>query len=279
MSALRSGGLYANTHDLLSIGKSILSFKALSPVATREWLKPATFTSSIGTFVGRPWEIARSDNVTSDKRVVDFYTKAGNLYDYSSIIVLIPDYGIIMTLLTAGPDSGSFQTEAIITELIWNLLPAIEAAGKAEAQPIYPGTYQAGPDNNITASITLVLDDGPGLHVTNYTSQGHDLIAEYAQLTGSSIPEVRMYPTDLTASNKTSQQIAWRAVYNTIPETTAVDSLLFFAQGSCQTWSVEDLLSYGLVALDDFVFTLGPKGLKAESINARALRTVMQKVE
>ena len=45
-----------------------------------------------------------------------------------------------------------------------------------------------------------------------------------------------MYPTNLTASNETSQQTAWRAVYNTVPDTTDVDSLLFFAQGSCQTW-------------------------------------------
>ena len=118
-------------------------------------------------FVGRLWEIVRSDNATSDKHVVDLYTQAGNLYDYSSIIVLIPDYGIIMTLLTAGPDSGSFRTQAIITELIWNLRPAIEAAGKAEAQLTYPGTYQAEQVNNITASITLLIDDGPGLHVTD----------------------------------------------------------------------------------------------------------------
>ena len=279
MATCRSGGLYASTRDLLSIGKSVLNFEALSPVATRQWLKPATFTSSIGTFVGRPWEIARSDNVTSDKRVVDFYTKSGNLYDYSSIVVLIPDYGIVMTLASAGPDSGSFQIQAIVTQLVWALLPAIEAAGKAEAQPIFPGTYQAGPDNNVTASITVVIDDGPGLHVTNFTSQGHDMIAVYAQLTGSPIPEVRMYPTDLTASNSTSQQVAWRAVYNTIPDASAVDRQFFFAQGSCQTWSIEDVLSYGLTALDDFVFTLGPKGQKDESINARALRTVMQKMD
>ena len=275
-----SGGLYASTRDLLAFGRAILTYRALSALATRSWLKPKTFTSSLGVSVGAPWEIGRSDNVTSDGRVVDFYSKAGNLDDYNSILILIPDYDIVMSIAIAGPAGGQDVVYGIATQIIWNLLPAIEAAGKAEAKAAYAGTYEAGSSTNVTASIILAIDDGPGLLVTNYTSRGHDLIAEYAVLTNSpSPPEVRMYPTNLQSSNATSQQVAWRAVYNELPDSVDADKQLFFLQGSCQSWSSIDLLSYGLTALDDFVFTLGKEGKVARSVDARALRTTMVRVE
>src|SRR5436190_16420909 len=87
-----------------------------------------------------------------------------------------------------GPAGSSEVVYGVATQIIRNLLTAVEAARKAEAKAAYAGTYQAGTDANVTASITPTVDSGYGLHMTNYTSQGRDLIAEYAILAGSSSP-------------------------------------------------------------------------------------------
>jgi hypothetical protein len=59
----RTGGVWSSTHDLSTIGRSILS-------------SPASW--------------------------VDFYTKDGKLSAYASQLVLIPDYGVGFTVLAAG---------------------------------------------------------------------------------------------------------------------------------------------------------------------------------
>jgi hypothetical protein len=185
-----------------------------------------------------------------------------------------------MSIIMAGPAGSSELVYGIASQVIWNLTPCpLKQLGMLKRKPHTRGTYQAGSDANVTASITLAVDRAPELHVSNYTSQGHDLIAEYAILLGSSSPpEVRMYPTNLQTANATSQQVAWRAVYNTISDCIDADKQLFFLQDSCETWSYLNLLRYGLAALDDFVFTLGKGGKMAESVDARALRMTMVKV-
>ena len=71
--------MFSNTVDMLAFSEAILSNKLLSPIETRKWMKPISHTSSLGYSVGAPWEILRSNTLTKDRRVIDVYTKSGDL--------------------------------------------------------------------------------------------------------------------------------------------------------------------------------------------------------
>lgn len=266
--------MFSSARDLYTLGNAILSHQAgISASQTRAWLKPRTFTSSLGTFVGEVWEIARGTNLTGgDGHSVDFYTKGGNFPDYSQIIALVPDYDLVFVILSAGPDTSSGVVQVMLSQIVEALIPAIDAAAKTQAKEIYAGTYTA----TSNATITLSVDSGPGLLASNFSVNGIDVVEALGSLAGvdPGVTTLRLYPTDL----KAGKQTAWQGVYNYLApaETAAVDDLLFFQQGSCQSWSELALESYGLRALDQFVFTMGDNGTNVE-VDARAWRTVMSR--
>jgi hypothetical protein len=252
--------MYSNTKDMLSLGVGILQNRILSPVTTRKWMKPVTSTSSSGMLVGAPWEILRSDTVTKDQRTIEYYTKSGGLGSYNSIICLIPDYDIVVTILSGGGESSGDLVNVALSETIKAVLPAIEDASKAEAKLHFAGTFS---DSATNSSISLALDDGPGVAVTKWMVRGVDIIKNYASFNGFSgssgeqtdnIPiRVRISPTGLDFANLT----AWRAytTTGTPRDIRQADEALFWPQGSCVSWGTVDRLVYGFKAIDEFVFT------------------------
>ncbi|KAI1820681.1 beta-lactamase/transpeptidase-like protein [Xylaria intraflava] len=264
-----AGGFYSNTNDLLAFGRGILENRVLDAVTTRKWMKPGTSTSSPGLMVGGLWEILRSDTVTKDGRLIEYYTKSGNLGSYNNVVCLIPDYDLVITLLSGGDESSEDFVDFSLTDIITTLLPAVEDASKTQAEANFAGTYTDAASNS---SITLSLDDGPGVAVSNWTARGVDIIANYGAfnaLSGSVSPvpvRVRVYPTGLT----TGCEAAWRAVFNvgTVEQLAEGDAKRFWAKGSCQTWDTLDRLVYGFKSIDEFIF--GVEGGKANSIQLPA---------
>lgn len=126
------------------------------------------------------------------------------------------------------------------------LIPALKAANKAQAKEVYAGTYTAGID-----SITLAVDNEPGLFVTKFSVNG----VKFMGAAGPGRTTLRLYPAELTAGNQT----AWQGVYHTLPaaDVAGEDALLFIAHGSCQTWSGIALQSHRLRPVDQFIFTKG----------------------
>ncbi|KAF3905354.1 Beta-lactamase [Arthrobotrys entomopaga] len=261
------GGFYSSANDLLTFGRAILTNKLLSPVATRAWLKPKSHTSALGVSVGAPWEIGRSTSLTMDGRVVDVYSKNGGLGLYNSLFLMIPDYGLVLSLVMGG-ESSSLNIELVIaSQVLQAFVPAIEAAGKAEATRNFAGKYV---DKVSNSSIVLEIDDGPGLLVTNWTSLGKDVLQTYADIVAHSpggaptaqgaaaYLTIRLYPTSLQTNSVTS----WRAVYDSAdPETVKAQSAyLFIIQGLCETWSSLDNVVYGLRGLDNFLFDTNANG-------------------
>ncbi|KAK4942842.1 hypothetical protein LTR10_017418 [Elasticomyces elasticus] len=266
-----SGAISASNNDLLSFGTALLSAQLLSPEATRAWMKPKTFTPASGVSVGEVWEIARGPNLTSDVRTIDFYTKTGNLVDYTAVIALVPDYDLAFAINIAGPDSSLTAVQILLSAVATALVPAVDDVGKATAALQYSGTYVAANDS----SISLAVDDG-GLFVSQFTANGADVLVGYAALedadTGNT--SIRLYPTILRSGNES----AWRAVYNpnSAEELAAVDAQLFFPQGSCQSWSGIDLITYGQQSLDYFVLTEDENGTIA-TVEPRAWRLVLNR--
>ena len=95
----------------------------------------------------------------------------------------------------AGSQGSAGAVYVIATQILEALLPAIEAAGKAEATAAYAGNYTAGASNSTT---TLSVDDGPGLKATNFHINGKDIIKEYSSpnpyggSSGAPPPEIRL---------------------------------------------------------------------------------------
>ncbi|KAI1499928.1 beta-lactamase/transpeptidase-like protein [Biscogniauxia marginata] len=267
-----AGGFYSNTVDLLSFGSGILEHRLIDPVKTRKWMKPVTSTSSTGLLLGGPWEILRSDNVTKDRRLVEFYTKSGNINVYNNVLCLIPDYDLVITILTGGAESSSNLVESILTQVVQALLPTIEDAGKAEAETNFGGNYTDAATNS---SITLSTDDAPGFAVSNWVIRGVDIIENYSSFaTLSSAPpdlsvSLRLYPTNLAAGT----QAAWRAVFDIdTPEQLAEkEASTFWPGSSCHTWANMDRLVYGFRSMDEFIFDVGEGG-QVESLGLRAFQ-------
>ncbi|OTA98747.1 hypothetical protein M426DRAFT_325739 [Hypoxylon sp. CI-4A] len=197
-----AGSYYSNTRDLLAFGEAILTNKLLSPIQTKRWLKPVTFTSSTGILLGAPWEILRAENITSDERLIEFYTKEGDVGAYHAILALITDYDLVLSILTSGPEASAPVVQMLASQTISALLPAIETAGKDDAQSAFAGTYV---DEESDSSLTLILDDeGPGFKIEKWIVRGADVSKYwlgYLSSMSDSLPQLnlsmRLYPTGL----------------------------------------------------------------------------------
>lgn len=269
-----SGAYYSTTKDLLAFGTGILKYKTLTPAKTRAWLKPWTSTSSAGTAIGAPWEIYRSSNLTKDQRLIEIYTKGGDIFSYHSTMGLVQDYDLVVSVLVGGPEVGGGTVQLVQAEAIKALLPALEQAGKDEIRPVYAGTYT---DSGTNSSITLALDDSPGFSITSWTVRGVDVIHAYNNytLTPTDQPtdylvRVRLYPTNLETEN----QRAWRSLASIgTPEQIAEqNNALPWADSACIAWGTPDRLVYRYNAIDYFVFnvTKGQDGAVATSLHLPA---------
>ncbi|KAL6923028.1 hypothetical protein FSST1_000302 [Fusarium sambucinum] len=258
-----AGVYYSSLNDIMAFGDAILRYELLSPAQTRKWMKPATSTSSTGILLGEPWEIFRSNNVTKDGRLIEFYTKAGDITTYHSLMVLIPDYNLTISLLDAGPgEVGGAELQIWFSNIVKELLPAIEQAGKDEAEEKYGGTYS---DAKTNSSLTLSVDDEPGFSITNWTVRGIDIAGTYGSFaippefpTPEGLVRFRLYPTSLKSGTETS----WRMMFTsgTEEDVAASDALFVWPQGSCNTWASLDRIVYQLLSHEHFVFTESGEG-------------------
>lgn len=266
-----AGGIYTSTRDLSHIARAILKSTLLSSTQTRQWLKPDTHTASLEFSVGKPWEIIRSKDLTIDHRVVDLYTKNGAIGSYGSLFILVPDYDVALTVLVAGPSDPEGQLASMILE---TFLPVIEKVGKEEAAALYAGSYAS---NSSHSGLDIAVDDGPGLHVKQWISNGKDVLQAYKAFSSKEVGNVdlRLYPTGL----KNAHEVSFRGILQILPiNDTAIaknnDGKLF--SNPCTNWFGIDGLQYGLNAVDDFVFHLDQFG-RVISVEPRVVRQTLQK--
>lgn len=196
--------------------------------------------------------------------MIEIITKTGDIISYHSILALIPDYDLAVTLLVAGPggpgEANGQTMTLMLSQAIQALLPAIEKAGKAETKAMYAGRYT---DKATNSSITLSLnDDGPGVSLSHFIMRGVDVPATDP---GGSLPPTtpptldppmryRLYPTSADSDTQTS----WRAVGTqaTAEQVAEQDALFAWKMNSCTTWAALDRVTFNMGARDHFVFDI-----------------------
>ncbi|KAK0702439.1 beta-lactamase [Apiosordaria backusii] len=263
-----SGGMYSSTSDMLSFGSSILSHKLLSPLATRKWLSPTSFTSSRGHVLGAPWEIQRADRLAPDGRIVDIYAKAGDLGQYHSMFALVPDYDIVISVMTAGKEVSDefFVQSHLVSQTLKAIVPALDAVTKQQAKKNLAGVYQ---DKESDSVVELEVDDGPGLAIKEWTVKGFNVLGNFTfyniAASGRKLPGIaRLYPSSLKAGS----QKAWRMVFDQVDDERgeAFDEEAAYPDARCVNWGTMDRFNYDFVGLEEFVITVGRDGA-AESLS------------
>ncbi|UPK92360.1 hypothetical protein LCI18_003295 [Fusarium solani-melongenae] len=267
-----AGGMNSNTKDLLSFMTGVLKNSALSPSSTRRWLKPASFLSAWGSAVGAPWEIYRVDNLTSDGRIIDLYTKGGSLTSYYSALALVPDLGFVVSVLAAGPEVIGLWPSLASLQAMEVLIPALDLAAKDDAKKRFAGAYT---DKKSGSRLTLSLDDGPGLVLSDWVVRDFEVLpnlGSYNPVTMNSttrpnLTSIRMFPTGI----ENTRRSAWRATFPafTDEEAKVIDGSTSIRDASCVTWRMVDRLIYNDLSMDHFEFQFGEDGETAMSIKCK----------
>ncbi|KAI1365849.1 putative penicillin-binding protein [Xylaria arbuscula] len=275
-----TAGIYSSSDNLARFGRSILLNKQLSALDTRRWMKPTSHTSSRFFSVGSPWEIWRTQSQITSGRVIDLYTKSGSVGQYNSQLMLLPDYGVTLSILVAGPSSGAVITIATET-VLQSLIPVLEKVTIGQACDNICGTYEsAQPGTN--SSITVAAD-AVGLYLDRWINQGVDIKAvaqAYAAQTGSApIRSARLQATNLVDAHaapanhtaaEENRRVAYRVVFDTTAEEDPKGPPRILKPDACQ-WGKTDSIMYGEIGIDDFVVHLQANGT-AVLIEPRVVR-------
>jgi hypothetical protein len=229
-------------------------------------MKPTAHTSGQTLSVGAPWEIWRTRSNITTGHAVDLYSKGGSIGLYNSLVVLIPDYQVVVSILIAGPEGSVIQ--AIAETVVQTFIPVLHQSAREEATKNLVGSYVA--NDNLNSSMMLKADD-LGLIVVKWISNGSDildLIEAYSQITnGGHVRSVRLYPTDLVDQLGEDIRVGYRILFDVATgEKTATR---VFDQ-SLNSWSRIDQVTYGKTGVDDVVLEFDEDG-NAVSIEARVL--------
>jgi hypothetical protein len=212
------GGLVSTINDMAKFVRAILAHDAriLSSVEVDAWLKPRSFTSSATFAYGAPWEIYRVPPGTWEGIDVttDVYAKDGGVVGYSSRTILVPQYGLGIVVLTAGPTG--YIVDAISEAVVAAMVPAFDQAARAQARTSHAGVYEGTSSTmgeSVPMNFTVGVDEGPGLRVRELFRNGTDILESLRLIQQSGIvvasglaEDWRLYPSsyeDLRTENVT----------------------------------------------------------------------------
>lgn len=256
------GAIFSTPNEVTAVGRAILASSLLPSNTTRAWMKPTTHTSSLFGSVGRGWEIFRATlGAPESNRVVDLFTKSGNVLGFGGKLVLIPDYDVGFTVLTAGaPGTTADYISGVIID---ELLPALENAARKEAKAHFTGTYVA--KGGLNTSITLSSQPNlPGLSIDQWISNGTDVMKDVLKLKGT----FQMYPTNIEDDKE--KTVSWRSSW--------VQGIGIGPLSACPSWFALDRPAHGIHGIDEFVFHLDDDG-KAVRVEPKVLKVVLERQE
>jgi hypothetical protein len=268
---------------------------------TRRWLKPRSFVDLFQQGVGIPFEIFR---VKVNGHSVDVYAKDGDCMAYlqpgmatlltlmrclggvyHSIFALIPDYDFGFTVLTAVGSQWDFFNAArsILPNLITtHILPVLDSIAAQQSDRRFAGNYTAP---GLNSSVTFTTDSTPGLKLTQWLSNGTDILADVFGKLGTD--DFRLVPNGLY--DEGSGKVGFTGVYqeSSSEPPPPADGNLGNWYFPCQTWTEVSEVTYGDVGLEQFVFEVdgassygGGQGQgKAKRVRSLALEVGMVREE
>ena len=243
-----SGGLWSTPNDQLEFLQSILFHKLLSKPKTRRWLQPRAFLPSLHQAVGESWEILRpTDLDIKTVRPIDIFTKTGGVTGYAAYTAIIPEYNIALTINAAGRQAN----DAVSTLFPLLVKPLVAYADKLAQEQVavkYVGTYKAIAADR-TNKMTLAVDDGPGLAITDLFMNGVPVLRSLAAVQKIRFESLsaRLYPTD-PDSLGTGKEV-WRILID------RRDREKSFTELQCASWNWGDAFRYVTEPLDTVIFT------------------------
>lgn len=236
--------------------RSILDASLLSPTRTRQWLRPVAYAGGLTADIGMPWEIYRVSHLTLDRRPVDVYTKSGGIPGYASMVLLLPEYDVGATILVSS-DKEYDPSVVLVDVILETLIPQLESLAREQAEAKYAGSYVGGSQgangtNSTGATLTISVDDGPGLRITEWTNRGKSILDVLAsdRNTARRNVEARLYPV--------GEGERWRVVVEgPAPEGSSPD----LPSGMCKAWFRVDGMRYASLSFEEFVFEVGEDGV------------------
>ncbi|CAJ2509583.1 Uu.00g146090.m01.CDS01 [Anthostomella pinea] len=204
-----SGGIYTSSSDLSKYLRYVLThFNALATGVN--WFMPASWATGLRSFYGMPWEIFRTEKILPETdRPVTLVTKGGGQPDYFSKIIMMPEYGLGLTILTAGHQDLLGELQEILTT---NVVRAAEEVIWRDVEKTYTGTYLAT-NSSLNSSLELASSPSTSLIVNTFISNGTNVFNQLLPgLHGSDEHPWRaqLVPT-LLYKNETAQQgEVWR---------------------------------------------------------------------
>ena len=271
-----TGAVYSTANDLSAYLRSVLSPTLLSQSKVNDWLQPHSWTSSgSSSAYGMPWEIYRASKLTADNHSIDLVTKGGDLPGYHSIIALIPELNIGLTILTAGDTGAVFELrDKLIPAIVRAVEELLRASIKGECEGLYvPLVFEPPLDTQDGVQINV---SGSGVHVVAWRQESTDFLQQYSRLKG--MPDdpsqwtAKLVPTNQRQCKHNGDEYGclefWRLTG--VPVQSPEDSANVF-NDVCET--DVDYLAYGGLSLEEFVLggpveehaqgliTLGARGL------------------
>ncbi len=268
-----TGGLYSSSSDLSIWLRYVLSTYNAQTLAAGNWFTPTSFSGSIDTFYAMPWEIfrVRTNEVMEElksTRPLTFVTKGGTLPGYSSIIIMVPEYGIGITILVAGNAKALVDIREIVVK---EIVSFAEEAAMAELRARYVGTYE---DERSNSSITLAQSDKYGLTVTRWISNGVDTLVGFAgiyeQFGGLWVMHV--LPTLLFNDEDKQEGERWRLLPQKVASEQERTGGSVWDNFCASDW---DIIRYAGKPFNEIVFQGGEHHGSSESVQLSGFRSTL----
>jgi hypothetical protein len=262
------GGYFTSTNDFATIGKGIMNYSLLAKSVTERWLKSVSFQAETIAAVGAPWEITRWE---TPHLTYDIYAKDGGLAMYGPLFILVPDlnFGVSFLGINAAEPALTDPIKYALSDLaLAHFLPVVEDIAREQAAIKFAGTYRG----DANSSIVIETDNQPGMRITQWVSNGTDILS----LLGGGGPGVRtdarLWPNELYGEQDC--QVGFTANFATLPRTAIVMPV-----NTCFTWGDLDDPTYGNIGFGYVVFGLDASSGEATSIRLQALRATWKRVQ
>ena len=188
----------------------LTNYNGLTPQLN--WFQPSSFSTTISSFYGSPWEIFRTNSILSTtSRPVTFVTKSGSVPGYLSYIIMLPEYDLGITILTTGTSTS--LKDKIREILTVPLVEAAENIAQHDLSAHHTGVYKS---THLNTTLTLAHSATRSLYIESFISNSTDVISAWTplldQVTKGEPFRIQLIPTTLYQDEENQQGALWRGI-------------------------------------------------------------------